>query len=89
MLDAKRKNGKLLPYGYLLTKVFKFFKVKLGKRKSRGNKCIYNRATFPRMQFVEIGEVRKSIRACIEEQIKSSSTMKRYKEIHHEKVQRD
>lgn len=43
ILDAQKKNGKFLLCSYLLTKVFKFFKIKLGKGESRGDKCVYDK----------------------------------------------
>lgn len=42
MLDARKKYGKVLPYGCVLTKVFKFFEIKDGKGESRGDKCLYD-----------------------------------------------
>lgn len=56
MLDAGMKNGKFIPYGCLLTKVFKFFKIKLDKEEPREYKYVYNKATFTRIKSVQIGE---------------------------------
>lgn len=74
-------KGKMASFYLIVSyslKFLSFSRSSLEKEGPRGDKCIYkNKASFPRMNFIQIGECWKMERDCIEEEIKSASTVKR------------
>lgn len=76
-LDTAQKNNITLHYGCLSTRIFKHFKIKLGKGEPRDRGSCYDLTTFSRMHFVLVENSWKSQKDCTKEEKNNASTTKR------------
>lgn len=76
ILHVGKKDGKYLPYGCLITKVFKFYKLKLEKRTPTGDGSVYNHLFFIRMKFIRIEYRWKMSKICIGNEKEAANSIK-------------